>query len=187
MLQIGGRNHLIEVFQPHFIPGQQNNMLGKAVAFSAQGPQFLHLLVYRLEGVDPLFMEHLPKGNQHIAHSSRVIAGPVVIEGRQIQMLRHNIQLVLPQPRQKILGQNQRIDVRGVKLQSGLFASRPDKSDVELRIVGRQGAAIHKFQKISQGLFGCGRILQHLVSNACQPDDFRRQPAARVDKCLKTL
>lgn len=70
-------------------------MLGEAVGLVPQGTQFLHLAVDGLEGVHPFFAEHFPKGNQHIAHRGRVVAGPVVVEGGQVQMLRHNVQLVI--------------------------------------------------------------------------------------------
>ena len=49
-------------------------------------------------------MEHFPERDQHIAHRGGIVAGPVVVEGGQVQMLRHNVQLVFAQARQQVLG-----------------------------------------------------------------------------------
>ena len=91
VFQVGGGDHLIQVFQARFVPGNEDDVLGKAVGLIAQGPQLLHLRVYRLEGVDAPLMEHLPERDEHIAHGGRVVAGPVVVKGGQVQMLRHDV------------------------------------------------------------------------------------------------
>ena len=49
-------------------------------------------------------MEHFPERDQHVAHRGGVVTGPVVIEGGQVQMVRHNVQLVLAETWQQVLG-----------------------------------------------------------------------------------
>ena len=107
--------------------------------------------------------------------------------GGQIQPLRHDIQLVLVQVRQQVLGQDQGVHVGGVELQPHLAAARPDEADVKFRVVGRQGPPVHKLQKRRQRLFQGGRVPEHLIGDACQADDLRRQPPPRVHKGLEPL
>ena len=153
VFQVGGGDHLIEIFQAHLVPGQQDDVLGETVGLAAQRPQLLHLLVHRLESVDAPLVEHFPERDQHIAHRGGVIAGSVVVEGGQVQVLRHDVQLVLSQVRQQVLSQDQRVHIGGVEVQAHLFAARPDEADIELRVVGRQRPAVDEFQKLRQGFF----------------------------------
>ena len=82
-------------------------MLGEAVGLAAQRAQLFHLFVDGLKCMDSPLMEHFPEWDQHISHGGRVVAGPVMVEGWQIQMLRHDVQLVLAETRQQVLRQNQ--------------------------------------------------------------------------------
>ena len=91
VFQVGCRNQLVEIFQSHLVPGQNDDVLGEAVGLAAQGAQLLHFRVHGLQSVDPPLMEHFPEGDQHIAHRGGIVAGPVVVEGGQVQMLRHNV------------------------------------------------------------------------------------------------
>ena len=130
-------------------------------------------------------MEHFPEGNQHVAHRGGIVAGPVVVEGGQIQMLRHNIQFVFGQLRQQVLGQNQGVHIGGVKFQTHLFAACPDKPDVEFRVVGGQGPTVDEFQKFRQGILQLGGVLQHFIRDAGETDDLRRQAAVGVYEGLE--
>ena len=96
-------------------------MLWVTVGLAAQGAELFHLLVHRLEGVDAPFVEHLPEGDAHIAHGSGIVTGPVVVKRRQVQMLRHDVQLVLAKVRQQVLGQDKGIHIGRVKVQAHLF------------------------------------------------------------------
>ena len=187
VFQVGCRNQLVEVFQSHLVPGQNDDVLGEAVGLAAQGAQLLHFRVHGLQGVYPPLMEHFPEGDQHIAHRGGIVAGSVVVEGGQVQMLRHNVQLVFAQARQQILGQDQGVHVGGVKVQPHLFASCPDEADVEFRVVGGQGSSVHEFQEFRQGVLQLGGILQHLVGDAGKADDLRRQAAVGVHEGLEPL
>ena len=102
-------------------------------------------------------------------------------------MLRHDIQLVFVQLREQILGQDQRIQIGGVKRQPRLPAPLPDKADVKLRVVGNQRAVPHKFQEGAQGFRRFGRVLQHRVGDAGDCDIFRSQMPARVHEGLEAF
>ena len=88
--------------------------------------------------MQPQLLHFAEEVGQHIGHSGRVIAGPVVVEGRQIQVLRHDVQLVLAQLRQQVLGQNQRVDGGAVEGAAHAAAPLGDEAHVDLRIVGGQ-------------------------------------------------
>ena len=187
ILQVGGGNHLVEVFQAHLVPGQEDDVFRKAVGLPPQGAQLLHLRVDGLERADALFPEHLPKRDQHIPHRGRVVAGPVMIERGQVQVVRHDIQLVLSQARQQVLGQDQGVDISRPEIQSRLGAAFADKADVKLRVVSRQRPAVYEFQKLLQCLGRLGRVFEHLVGNTRETDNLRRQPLPRVHKGLEPL
>ena len=110
---------------------------------------------------------------QHVGHGGRVVAGPVVVEGGQVQVLGHNVQLVLAQLRQQVLGQNQAVH-RGVgEGEPVLPAAGGDKAHVEVGVVGGQGPVPGEGQKGLQRLpLGRGP-LQHLIGDAGETDDLR--------------
>ena len=111
----------------------------------------------------------------------------MVVEGRQFQMLGHDIQLVLSQIRQQVLRQDQRVDIGGVKGQAHFPAAGADKADIELRVVGGQRAVAHKSQKGRQRLFQRRRAFEHLVGDTGEADDLRRQTAVGVHKGLEAV
>ena len=138
--------------------------------------------------VDAQLVPHaLEERDEHIAHHAGVVAGPVVVEGGQIKMLRHDVQLVFAQLRQQILGQNEGVHVGGMEVQTRLTAAGTDEADVELRVVGRQGPAGHKVQEAAKGLGGLGGVGEHGVGDARQADDLRRQAAAGIHKGLEAV
>ena len=52
IFQVGSGDQLIEIFQAHLVPGQNNDVFGKTVGLAAQRPQLFHLLIDGLEGVE---------------------------------------------------------------------------------------------------------------------------------------
>ena len=187
ILEVGGGDHLVEVLEAHLVLGDEDDVLGEAVGLASQWPQLLHLLIHRLEGVDSPLMEHLPEGDEHIAHGSGIVTGPVVVEGRQVQVLRHDVQLVLAQIRQQVLCQDQGVHIGGLERDALFLAACPDEADIELGVVGRQRPAVHELQKRRQGLPGLGGVLEHLVGDAGETHDLRRQVAAGVHEGLEPL
>ena len=187
VFQIGRRDQLVQMLQPQLVLGQNDDVLGEP-GLAAPGPQLQHLAVDLLQAVDAQLPLHLlKKRDEHIAHHGRVVGGPVVVEGGQIQMLRHDVQLVLAQLRQQVLRQNEGVHIGGIEVQPHLSAARPDEADVELRVVCRQRAAVDEPQERRQRLLQLGRIGQHSVRDAGQADDLRRQPPVGVHKGLEPL
>ena len=188
VFQVGGGDKLVQVLETQFVLGQNDDVLGMAAALAAHRPQLQHLAVDLLQPVDV----HLPlhaveERDEHIAHHGRIVGSPVVVEGGQLQMLRHNVQLVLAQLRQQVLGQDQTVNVGRVEIQARLAAASPDKADVELRVVGRQRTAVYEVKERGQRVLQLRCAHQHGVSDAGQTDVLRRQPPLGIDKGLKTL
>ena len=156
-------------------------MLGLAAGL-APGTQPGHSRIDLLEGMYTPVPQHLEERYQHIAHRSRVVIGPVVVEGRQVQVLRHDVQLVLAQLRQQVLGQNQRVDGGAVEGAAHAAAPLGDEAHVELRIVGGQRAVSHEVQKGVYSLRLGGRSPQHLVGDAGKLGDLAGQRPFGIGK-----
>ena len=188
ILQVGGRHQLIQVLEPQLVFRQNNNVLGSAVVLIAQGPQLQHFFVYFLQAADAQLPPHfLKKRNEHVAHHARVVRSAVMVEDRQIQMLRHHVQLELAQLRQQILRQDQRVHIGRVKGEPRLPAALPNEPYVKLGVVRRQRPAVHEPKKALQRLLEGRGVLQHGVGNAREADNFRCQPAIWVHKGLESV
>ncbi len=188
IFQVGQGDQLEQVLQPQLVFRQQDDVLGSAVDLAAAGPQLQHLAVDLLEPGDAQFLLHLfEKGNQHVAYHGRIVAGPVVVESRQIQILGHNVQLELVELRQKILGQDQRIHISGRKNKSRRGAAPADEADVKLRVVGRQRPSVDEPQERLQRLPWLRGVTQHGVGDARQTYDIRRQRPTRIHKGLEPV
>ena len=91
-------------------------MLGETVGAVSLGAQGEHHIVDLLQTVDVVLIPHLlKKRDQHIAHRGGIVGGAVVVKDREIQVLRHNVQLMLLQLRQQVLAQDQRVNAGGLK------------------------------------------------------------------------
>ena len=110
-----------------------------------------------------------------------------MVEGRQVQVARHKIQLVFAQLGQQILGQDQRIDGGRRKRAAHSAAALGDKAKVEFRVMGGQRPAGREVQEGPDGLGLGGGALQHRVGDAGQLADFPGKGAARVGKRGKLL
>ena len=111
VLQVGQGDQLVEIAQTSLVFRQQNHVTRPLAALDRRA-QLKHRTVDLADALHLQVRQHPPKGHQHIPHHRGVITGPVVVEGRQTQVLRHNVQLVLAQAGQQILGQNQGINGR---------------------------------------------------------------------------
>ena len=152
------------------------------------GPEGGHGGVDGLERVDVQFLLHLlEEVGQEEAAGGGVVGGPVVLEGGQAQVLGHHVQLELAQLRQKVLGQDQGVDVGGVEVQPSLLAPGADEADVELRVVGGEGPVPCEVQEGPQGLLRLWRALEHLIGDAGEVCDLHGQRPARVHEGLEAL
>ena len=188
ILQIGHGDQLIEVLQAQLILRQKDNMLRETVGAVSLGAQCQHHIVDLLQAVDVMLLAHLlEERDQHIAHRGGIVGCAVVVKDRQIEMLRHNVQLMLLQLRQQVLAQDQRVDAGGFEGQPHLAAACADKAQVEGGIVCRQGAAIHKVEKGLQCLCQTGGIGKHGIGDARKTDDLGGQAALGIDEGLETI
>ena len=96
-----------------------------------------------------------------------------------MQVLRHNVQLVLAQLGQEVLGQNQAVHRGIMEGNAVLPAPGGDEAHVELRVVGGQGPVPGEVQEHPQGLLLGGRPHQHLIGDAGEADDLRVQDPLR--------
>ena len=148
-------------------------MLGFPAQLPTPTAQLGHGGIDLPQGTQPHLLQLFEKVGQHIGHSGRVIAGPVVVEGGQMQILRHDVQLVFAQFRQQVLSQDQAVH-RGVVEGNPIFpASRGNKAHIKIGVVGRQRPVPSKGQKGLQRLLLRGGPLQHLVRDAGEMDDLR--------------
>ena len=188
VLQVGGGDQLVEVFQTQLILGENDDMLRETAGFAALRAQFQHFFVDLLQTGKAVLLPHLLKeGDEHVGHHGSVIAGAVVVEGGQVQMLCHDVQLVLVQLRQQVLGEDQRVHIGGVEGQAHLAAALADETDIELGVVGRQRAVTHEGEEIPQRFLQLGGIRQHGIGDAGEADDLGGQAAIGVDEGLETL
>ena len=137
--------------------------------------------------MQPQLLHFAEEVGQHIGHGGRVVAGPVVVEGRQLKVLGHDVQLILAQVGQQVLGQDQAVDGGVLKGDAVFPAPGGDKAHVKVRIVGGQGPVPHKVQKGPQGLLLAGGSLQHLIGDAGELNDLRVQDAPGGDKGVEPL
>ena len=187
ILQIGGRDHLIQILQTHLIASQQNDMLGETIGLAAQWTQLFHFLVDCLQGMNSTLMEHFPERNQHIAHGGSIITGAVVIERRQIQMFCHDIQFVFTQLRKQILRKNQGIHIGWLEFQTYFFTAGTNETNIKLRIMGCQRTAVYELQKVLQRHFQLRCILQHIVRDTGETDNLRCETAVWIHEGLEAL
>ncbi len=94
VFQVGIGDQVVEVAQAHLVLGEQEDVSCLAVGDVALGPQTHHGRVDGLQGVDVMLLFqllHQPDHDQPAGHG--VIRRPVVVEVRQFQSFRHDIQL----------------------------------------------------------------------------------------------
>ena len=117
-----------------------------------------------------------------------VVAGPVMVEGRQLQMVGHRVQLVIFQPRIKGSADGHRIHGGKGVGQAAAPRRRPDKGGVKGGVVGHQHTAIPaKGVKRLQRFLFPRRIPDHIVVDAGQLGDLWRNRPPWIDKGVELL
>ena len=162
-------------------------MLGEAVGPASLRTETEHLAVDLLDPPDAALLQHRKEFPEHLRDRHRVVRCAVMVERRQLQMLRHDIKLVFAQSRQQVLRKDERVEISRVKRNAALLAPGAKKADVKLRVVRGKDAAARKVKKRTKRLFQLRRAPEHVVRNAGKSDDLRRQAALRVDKGLEGI
>ena len=187
IFEIRRGNELIEVFESRFVPRDQNDVLGIAVGAVALRAQLAHFIVDLLDARHAARFEHREELCEHLRHRHRVVARAVVVERGQLQLLRHHVQLVVFEPRQQILREDQRVEIRRLERDAARFAARADEADIELRVVRGENAPAREVKERAQRILQLRRAGEHRVGDAGQPHDLRRQASLRVDKGLERV
>ena len=162
-------------------------MLWETVALDAERAELRHLVVDLLEARDAALFEHDEELGQHLRDRDRIVGRAVVVELRELQVVGHDVELVLAELGQEILRENQRVEIRRLERDAALFAACADEADIKLRIVRSERAAARKGQKRVQRVLQLRRAAQHVVCDAGQADDLRRKPTLGVDKGLERV
>ena len=112
MLQMSQRDKLIEIAQTGLVLCQHDKVVGAAslsAAAACTGTQRAHGGVDLLECFDAHIVQIAVEWHQHISHRGRIIRSAMVVEGGQIQILRHHVKLIFAQLGQEILAEDQGI------------------------------------------------------------------------------
>ena len=162
---MGQGDQLVEIAQTGLVLCQQNHVAWALAALHRRA-QLEHCAVDLTDPLNFQVRQHPPEGNQHISHHRSVIAGPVMVEGGQTQVLRHNIQLVLAQIGQQVLSEDQRVNGRVCKGPAHSAAALRQKAHIKLGIVGGQRTVPYPVQKVRQRLLLARCVRHHGIGDS---------------------
>ena len=188
VLQIRIRDQMIQVSQTLLILCEEDNVASMTIINSVLRAQGSHGRINGIEGMNVvLFLQDLHQTGHNKSTSNRIVSGSVMAKLRQTQSICHHIQLEFSQMGQQILGKNQGVD-RSKRIRNILTLTLgTNESGIKLRIVGDQHMIADKFNELRQHLLNAGRILQHIVRNTRQFNDFTIQLSSGIDKGLETV
>ena len=185
IFEVAVGNETVEVAQTDGVFRKDKDVPRTAIHDLAAAAKRHHRGIDGLKGVDVLLLQHGVKPRQHVAAGDGVIRCAVVIEVRQTQRVRHDVELVFSKVGHQILRQNERIDRRRLERKTEPLARRSHKADVKVGVVGAERPPVHKFQELRQDLLDRRRAGEHFVRDAGQIDDLRREPPAGGNKGLE--
>ena len=150
VLEVRCRDELIEIFEADLVFGDEDDVLRVAAALRPHRAQLCHLAVDLLKARDAARFEYGKELHEHLRHGHRVVRGAVVVELRELQVVGHDIELVLGKLRQEVLREDERVEIRRLKGDAALFAARADEADVELRVVRGERTLARKIKECVQ-------------------------------------
>ena len=184
VLQIALRDHLVEVFQALPVEDQQRHVPGLFHVRAAQrvidGLDVVH-------GPRALRGEHRQEFRHDARDDHRVVRGAVVVELRQAQMVRDDIQFEALELRAKGLGEGERVEKDRGEADPVPPGGGAEEADVEMGVVGDQRAVSGKVQKHPQRLVLARRALYVALADAGQLRDIRGDGHLRVDEGVELL
>ncbi len=184
VFEIGLRDHLVQVFQPHAVLHKEDHMVGLRHIGAAQGVVDMLDIIDRLRALGGQHRDEL----HHDARAGRrVVRGAVVVEFRQVQIVRHDVELEALEIGAQRLAERER--VHKYRLEAHAVAPRAGrhKADVEVGVVGDQRTVAAEVHKHPQRLFLLGRSGDVAVANAGQLGDIGRDRLLGVDKGVELL
>ena len=184
VFDVGAGNQFIEVFEPDAVFDQQDLVVGLQL-FGVAAPQ---VGVQLPDKVDVFLrfqlFDHLL---EDLAEDGGVVAGTVMVEVLQFEVLGNDVQLVPPEFRVEAAGHRQGVD-RGVgDINAVAVCRRPDKGHVERGVVGDQRPVPGESEELPEGFLLLRGVLHHLVGDAGEFGDFRRDWALGVDEDIERL
>ena len=180
-------NQPVEISQADGVFCKENDVPCAAVENLRARTQLGHDGVDLRERMHTLFLEHLPEAHHHMPAGDRIVGRAVVIEFRQTQCVGHEIKLVFAQLRQQVLRQNERIDICRLELDPQPLCSRHNKSNIKIGVVRAERPPCSKIEELEQRFGDIRRAFEHLVGDARQLDNLRREPTSRRDKGLERI
>ena len=187
VFQVAVGDQPVEVSQANGIFGKEDDVPRAAVQNLRARAKLGHDGIDLRERMHALFLQHLPEAHHHVSAGDGVVGRAVVVEFRQAQGVRHDIELVLAQLRQHVLRQDERVDVRRLEREAQPLRSGGNKADVKIGVVRTQRPSRHKTEKLRQCFGDIRRADKHLVGDASELDDLRRELAARRNEGLKGI
>ena len=185
VLQMSQRDEFVEIAQTGLVLCQHDKVVGAAplsAAAACTGAQGTHGGVDLLERFDAHIVQIAVEGHQHISHCGRIIRCPMVVEGRQIQILRHHVKLIFAQLGQEILAEDQGIQAGITERTPHAAAPLRDKAHIKLRVMGRQRAVAHPVEEQIQPLLLTRRVGHHFIGNTGQLYDLPRDGLAGIQE-----
>ena len=185
ILGMGGTDDAVKVFEPHLILHQNDEMM----IFL-----FQHLFIAAKAGVDllhrlnSLFLKITEHDLEDAGQRHGIVHRPVMVEGRNLQVLVDGVQLIVAQARKQRLTHGQRVQIGVVKADARPFPCLADEQHIKaVGVVGHQRQFAAKFLERPDGLLRRGRVRHHGIIDAGQFHDFLRDGLAGIDKAGKLL
>ena len=178
-------DQLVKIFEALEVFGQQDQMVGPRLFAVRAGQQSID----PVNGFNPLLRFHIGgKMDENVCQHLRVVAGAMMVEGLQLEVIRHRIQLVVLQMRIERAADRHGIDgCEGIR-KPRPRGRRPDEPGIEGRIVRNQDPGIPaEGIKLLERLFFEGRVLDHVVGDAGEFRNFGGNRFFRVDKDIERI
>ena len=185
IIQMSIGNQFIQIFQSCGIFHQNNLVIGTQFFYIAASQSRIDLgdLTDLI-----ILLKPLEQHQENISKNHRVVAGPVMVKGRKLQMLGHRIQLVVFNPRQHGPAHRHRIQIGIGKIQIVPCRYRLDKGGIERSIMSQQHRLLPaKLQKSLYRFLFLGSVDHHTVVDPGQLRDFRRNGTFRIDKGVEYI
>ena len=185
ILQMRPGYQTVQIDSSNLILCQNNGMIGRKLLdlFQRSASQ----LIDAVQVKDILFCQHLYKFQKNLCCTFRIVHCTVMVVQINMQRLCNRIQLKTVQ-----LWQHNTCQCYSIQIRKGLFpflsaAVLFNKTDIKSCIMSHQYRISHKFQKLWQDLFNHRRIHHHVIIDAGQFFNSKRNRHLWIDKGRKTV
>ena len=183
IFQIAVGNETVEIAQADGVFRKDDDVTRAPIHDLAAAAQLDHRGIDGLNGADVFFLQHRVEPREQVAAGDGVVGCTVMVEVRQAQEVRHDVELVFSKVGQKILRQNERVERRWLERDMQPLTGRRHKADVKVGVVRAERTSAHEFQKLRQNFVDRRRADEHFVGDAGQVDDLRRElPSGRNER-----